>query len=367
MNTISTIDKNSASAADAAKNLPLDLRNIDAGERQDEVLELLQASMASGTERWSRRELWQWKHVENPFGRSLVLIAEAEDGRIAGLRAFMKWRLRSGDTRIEAYRPVDTATHPDFRRLGIFSRLTLQAVEDAREDGTQLIFNTPNSMSVSGYLKMGWKQAGIATPVLKVNSYPKTGLKLASRKIGQKLGIGGNATTTEASVPEALRPETAITPDFEQLIDRHIESQGGRLVTDYSVPYLNWRYATNPLYSYAVITDRDAGELTGACIVRMALGSTLNTLVFEEFLLSDPNRKNIGRLIDTAFDTFKPDVASAFAPPGTATAALLRESGFRWNSKSRINLVARPLNGEFDTNPESISNWAIGMSELEIF
>ncbi len=37
-------------------------------------------------------ELFAWKHFENPFGRSLMLVAEA-DGVIAGFRAFMRWQL----------------------------------------------------------------------------------------------------------------------------------------------------------------------------------------------------------------------------------------------------------------------------------
>ncbi len=42
----------------------------------------------------SRRtpELFAWKHIDNPFGRSIILVAEAE-GTIAGLRAFMRWEL----------------------------------------------------------------------------------------------------------------------------------------------------------------------------------------------------------------------------------------------------------------------------------
>ena len=55
---------------------------------------------------------------------------------------------------------MDTATHPDFQRRGIFSRLTEAAVEAARDDGVDLVFNTPNEKSGAGYLKMGWQEVG---------------------------------------------------------------------------------------------------------------------------------------------------------------------------------------------------------------
>src|SRR5690242_1982453 len=35
--------------------------------------------------------LWDWKHEQNPFGASFVLLAE-ENGVLIGLRAFMQWQ-----------------------------------------------------------------------------------------------------------------------------------------------------------------------------------------------------------------------------------------------------------------------------------
>ena len=86
--------------------------------------------MPGDARRWSNAAVWRWKHVDNPFGRSLVLLARDDaTGRITGLRAFMAWQYLVGGTPTLAYRPVDTATDPSCRRMGIFSRLTLQALE----------------------------------------------------------------------------------------------------------------------------------------------------------------------------------------------------------------------------------------------
>ena len=103
-------------------------------------------------------EFFRWKHLENPFGRSFMLVAEA-DGRIVGLRAFMRWEFVAGDRRFRAVRAVDTATHPDHQGKGIFSRLTLEAL-DALRDQADFVFNTPNEKSLPGYLKMGWQVVG---------------------------------------------------------------------------------------------------------------------------------------------------------------------------------------------------------------
>ena len=88
----------------------------------------------------------------------MMLIAES-DGRIVGLRAFMRWRFLSESRVLRAVRAVDTATHPDHQGHGIFSKLTREALEVLRAD-TDLVFNTPNDKSLPGYLKLGWVEVG---------------------------------------------------------------------------------------------------------------------------------------------------------------------------------------------------------------
>ena len=39
---------------------------------------------------------WQWKHIDNPFGKSPVLVAE-KNGELIGVRAFMRWGLILGE------------------------------------------------------------------------------------------------------------------------------------------------------------------------------------------------------------------------------------------------------------------------------
>ena len=55
-------------------------------------------------------------------------------------------------------RAVDTATHPDFQRRGIFRLLTRPGSKWRAEQGLDLIFNSPNEKSGAGYLTMGWQK-----------------------------------------------------------------------------------------------------------------------------------------------------------------------------------------------------------------
>ena len=105
--------------------------------------------------------LFRWKHFDNPFGASSIWLAEDDSGRLAGYRAFMRWDLSDASGRVfRCVRAVDTATHPDFQRQGIFSRLTKHALAQAESQGIDFVFNTPNDQSRPGYLKMGWIDVG---------------------------------------------------------------------------------------------------------------------------------------------------------------------------------------------------------------
>ena len=77
------------------------------------IVALLQLSLGESLIKKSSRS-WNYKHVDNPFGISQVLLA-FENDVLVGVRAFMKFQWRLGTEVWSAYRAVDTATHPDYQ------------------------------------------------------------------------------------------------------------------------------------------------------------------------------------------------------------------------------------------------------------
>jgi hypothetical protein len=118
-----------------------------------EVLDLFKTSLSNT----AGPDWFRWKHLDNPCGPSLGFVAIDETDRIAGARFFMKWDLVLAQNTLHAFRPVDTVTHPSARGKGIFTKLTLHGIRKLGAAEQPLIFNTPNSSSLPGYLKMGWK------------------------------------------------------------------------------------------------------------------------------------------------------------------------------------------------------------------
>ena len=125
------------------------------------VLGLLEASMGWVPDS-EHAAFFAWKHLENPVGASPAWVAADPDegDRIVGYRTFLRWEFEADGTVLRAVRAVDTATHPEYQGRGIFSRLTLHALDELQAEGVVAVFNTPNERSLPGYLKMGWRPVG---------------------------------------------------------------------------------------------------------------------------------------------------------------------------------------------------------------
>jgi GNAT superfamily N-acetyltransferase len=209
---------------------------------QPGVLELAHRSLGwLGVDEDAR--FFQWKHFENPFGTSPMWVAVHGD-RVVGFRTFLRWRFRAPDgSSVSAVRAVDTATHPEYQGLGIFTRLTLTAVDALRAEGVAMIFNTPNASSLPGYLKMGWSVVGrLPTAVMlgRVGSLPI----LATARRPASLG------SIEIRVGESAGEVFADRDAVAALLSAQPRARG--LVTARSPELLAWRYGFAPL-RYRVI------------------------------------------------------------------------------------------------------------------
>jgi len=198
-----------------------------------QILKVLKASLGETSSK-KTEEVWRYKHIDNPFGESLVLIAE-EDKEIIGVRAFMRWQWQKGEQVYSAYRAVDTATHPEHQGKGIFKELTLKALEIGKERGDHFVFNTPNAQSKPGYLKMGWKEVD----KLKIHLRPLNPLKIKKNAFEYK--VTGNKSASEKLTNSFFERQTA----------------ANRLFTPKHMAYLIWRYINNPLQNYIVVFNKE--------------------------------------------------------------------------------------------------------------
>ena len=303
-----------------------------------QIVTLLKASL--GDELPVSEKIWKYKHIDNPFGKSIVLLAE-ENGRLAGVRAFMRWKWQKGDNTYSCLRAVDTATHPDFRGRGIFKKLTLKAVEMAKSQGDNFVFNTPNDQSRPGYLKMGWEPTGEIT----------VGLKPAFHsfwKIWKKDENYGSSGKVNPSMIDALLEEWN-----HHLIGRN------ELFTPKSAEYLHWRYEVNPLQEYEIHVEK---SLFIAGCVRKKKG--LKELRIVELISEqeNPGHSKIERIIKKWCNKFGIQVIS-YSPK----LFKFKKPVFAGPFGPILTVRELNLSPQERELPFKLTNWSYALGDLELF
>ena len=302
-----------------------------------QILKVLKASLGETSSK-KTEEVWRYKHIDNPFGESLVLVAE-EDKSIVGVRAFMRWRWQRGEEVFSAFRAVDTATHPKHQGKGIFKKLTLRALENGKKkEEDHFVFNTPNDQSKPGYLKMGWKQVG------KVYVGLKPSLSFLKPKKSQLIyKIEKNISQTEVEVL------------CHQWNKRLVTKPG--LFTPKSAEILRWRYEENPLQSYEVIADN--GYYLAAYVKKRG---RLKEFRIAEYIYDESklNKVDHKKIIKQTIAKFSCHLIS-YSPN------LLNLSAKKGNFGPMLTFNALNLSEEEIDLSLQISNWNNSLGDLELF
>ena len=217
------------------------------GDREA-ILQLLQRSMGrSDDPRFA--DLYRWKHDLNAFGPSPTWVA-VEGGQVVAVRVFMRWEFVRGGQVLRAVRAVDTATDPDHQGKGLFSALTLHGLEEMRAEGVDFVFNTPNSQSRPGYLKMGWREVG-ALPVAVRPVGPMSLVRMARSR----------------AAAEHWSQPLAIGTGFEEWVDGRSGWRGEAhlpirtLATHTTEAFDRWRFGWPELHYRVVEADGGAAQL----------------------------------------------------------------------------------------------------------
>ena len=314
-------------------------------EDEASVLELLAASLGAGPAGGRTSEFFRWKHLDNPFGLSVMLVAE-EEGRIVGLRAFMRWEFRAGSETVRAVRAVDTATHPDHQGRGIFSRLTREAVEILRRD-TDLVFNTPNEKSGPGYLKLGWRPVG------------RLGMSVRPRRPRLPGHTGGSPSAEPAPAATVLDD-----PRLPELLER-ADRDERRLETERSLSFLRWRYGEAAL-DYRAVLDEIDGELRGVAFLRVRPRGRLWQTSIGDVIVPSGDLSAARRLIRAASRSAPSDFVACRLPAGSTAARGAATLGF-FRAPGGIRFVVNPLRDGILPDPAELRSWALRLGDVEVF
>jgi len=257
-----------------------------------EIILLMKSSL--GEELIPKSEtFFRWKHLENPFGNSKVLLAR-DGSRLVGLRTFMHWKWVNSKKEIYAVRAVDTATHNDYQGKGIFRKLTMQAVEESKNEGVQMIFNTPNPISKKGYLKMGWQEAGKMPLFFSPGSFlPRFFSDSLSTDILSEFDIFSKLSVFN--------------------INWSLSSASSNYHTPLDFKFIKWRYAACPVAKYGMISQ---GDLFGIIFRLKPLNKFIELRICEAWASSQPDSiKMLSEALKSLIKKIRPLVVSCTSSP----------------------------------------------------
>lgn len=355
-----------------ALDTELSIRPVRADDHEP-IRTLMGAALGGGPTGENTAAFFEWKHQENPFGQSPGLVAHA-DGRLVGVRLFLRWELRAGDRTFHAVRAVDTATDPEFQGRGIFRRLTLGLLQQLDEGGDlDLVFNTPNANSRPGYLKMGWQDVGS----IPVKLSPVRPLALL-RGVRAARATTASAATRDLPAHEhepsgpTLRTcpfESALTvlTDREQEV-RTLLAAARRLPglhTPRSHEYLMWRYGRAPGLDYRCVVTESGGVLTGLAFGRARPRGPLTEFTVGDVVVADDDVRSCRRLLGAARRSGADHVTVCTAP-GTVEDHVGARSGYLRVPGQGVGLVSNPRR-DLGIDVLDLASWQLSLGDLEVF
>jgi hypothetical protein len=88
---------------------------------EEEIVDVLKACYPEWKNTEYPLEYWKWKYLENPYG-SYVILAEW-DGNIVGSEHRLLHKIKVDNKTVISSLGDDSATHPDYRRKGIYKNM----------------------------------------------------------------------------------------------------------------------------------------------------------------------------------------------------------------------------------------------------
>ena len=183
----------------------------------------------------TRDEKWfRWKNIDNPFGKSIVIVAENENGEIIGSRIFWPWKFKIRMSEFIAYQPIDAVVDPKYQGKGLFYTMTVEALKIALNNEAAFIFNFSNKNSLPRNLSFGWSFVSKLIWYVKVVNPPYI---LNMDKKAKNVHELGDYKLTESVVKEIK---------FRTNFDGYIKSVR-------SLEFVKWRYLNHPFFTYGTV------------------------------------------------------------------------------------------------------------------
>ncbi|MCX5705962.1 MAG: hypothetical protein NTZ92_07900 [Candidatus Omnitrophica bacterium] len=260
-----------------------------------------------------------WKHIDNPAGHTIFSYAiDTKKNLVISLIGISPRYFWYNGKRRLCYEAVDASTRSEYRRMGIFSGLFRICLETGGNRGGNYTYGFPNFNSIRGFLKVGFKNIGGISMLLKPRKYFKLGWTLAR----QRSSLSSYKPIYLEN--KASEFETKYMPGIADILsDGH--HAGNSLYGARDVELIRWRFFRRPGFTYFPVLVSG-----GFAIVNMGMRAGLREAKIIEVVLSTGNqpRKTFKVLLRKIYDDLKLDILSTYVSNDHRYYRLFAENGF---------------------------------------
>jgi GNAT superfamily N-acetyltransferase len=127
-------------------------------------------------------DYFEWKYRANPTGEAIAFVADAGD-RLGAFYGVIPEPWSVGGREATVHQSMDTMTHPDFQRRGLFVKLAERTYDEVRRRRVRCdLVGIPGPAPLPGFIsKLGWTKIHefqlLTAPTFVVRNWPRRGGK----------------------------------------------------------------------------------------------------------------------------------------------------------------------------------------------
>jgi GNAT superfamily N-acetyltransferase len=269
------------------------------------------------TGKWIGIDAWRWLFMNAPAGKGYIWFAD-HDGFLAGQKSNVPVDMMILGKRVHAAQSVDTMTHSNYRKQGIFLALARNVYEIAKNDNVALIYSFPNQSSFHGLTEhLGFTTLANVKKFLrpvKIDDAITAKLKIPvissllgyiSRLIYDLFFPIHSGSHADVEIKSASRFPVEAEKLFESLSGKF----PNMVVRD--TRYLNWRYPDRPNKEYEILLAYRGKVLSGYCVTGTAERRGYNIGYIMDIFADPSDSKTISLLIGNALKAmFKKNIVA---------------------------------------------------------